>query len=285
MFIKKDYAMQKLYLKFFILFLFSTPSWAMEPEQPLTTIVQRAPSIRPERVVFDIDGTLCVIPQAKSEIAAHKFPNAHLIKFETNTEGYSQSTPLLFFPGYGEVILTCLNWGWHVDFFSSEFAGRNEALIPAYLKVVLEPYSLDIEADYEALIKRGKFNVFSHHHLSYVKNRKVSQYEQDGDYKKDLSIIGDIKDTILVDDDLSYACQIPYIGLDWNFSYLFRCYPETKEMPNYAPYILGILAECKECIDEKRLTLRQALSEVLKKLEPWKQFNLKKAVEFSQHRF
>jgi hypothetical protein len=275
-------------LIFVLLPLLSVPSWSMllEEDYPLTAIAKRPVSPDGPRVVFDFCDTMgsqLHVPREKAKAVAKQYPDAQLIFFwnrAQNKESFllpPKGVTYFFYPHWGEVFLTLLDWGWHVDFFSSNiFAINEEIAIPAYLKVALEPYSQDIEADYAALIQRGDLRIFTRCHLSPRERLNPGQNQNRYTYKKDLSILGEIKDTILVNTRQLEVPeeQYPFIEMssESSCSFIssldigFTPKLENHETPlNNAAYVLGILSECKELLDQKRVTsLRAALNVVLK---------------------
>ena len=270
---------------FFCLIL-SDPCWGslQEEDYPLTSTAKRLINPDAPCLVVDIDHTLCVrtpISEKNREIITEKYPEALLITYYYKQLGddlIACERSYFFYPDYGEALLNLLNWGWRIAFFSSELKERNEILIPTYLKIVWAPYSQDIEQDYTDLTEKGALSIFSFHHMSYQKNRPQAEYERQGDWKKDLSVVGAIDNTVLADDNRTYVMggiQYPFIGLSCSDSSEFasyltyspNCYSciADKTPLNNAAYILGILAECKDLIDRKEASsLRAALDSVLR---------------------
>ncbi|MBX9977492.1 MAG: hypothetical protein K2X98_04535 [Alphaproteobacteria bacterium] len=276
----------------FILCLSAFFCWGMDGpddnDYPLTSLLKRPVSSFPHRVVFDVHHTLCTPGKDEKKY----YPGGCSMVFRYQLYGdYSHTSKWFFYPGFGEVFLTLLEWGWHVDFFSAEEHHKTEVMIPAYLKTVLSPYSQNIERDYDILRQNKAFNIFSHHHLSYEKGRKHNHpYASPGDYVKDLTCIGDSQNILLVDDDYTYVAedQYPFIPMNFSESYNFsRHYlgknAQKKEVSDCSPfplqnaaYVLGVLVDCKRILDDiSQTSLRQALDSVLKNPEavgkqcPW----------------
>jgi hypothetical protein len=239
-------------------------------------------------VVFDIDDTICAIcfeyeiPQEVRDL----FPGCEIIDFKHGGNIY----PHFFYPYFGEVILNILSWGWNVYFFSSGKAIRNEDVIPRFLKQVLSKYTDSTEKCYAELLAQNRIGIFSEQNLSsiFASYSLQTGFDLFSTYKKNINITApDPKNTILVEDDRSYVlgCHYPYIGLDNNASANFPWYLEILvehylnnkpgEHPkefledgysalNNAHYVMGILSQCKEILDNgEAYFLRQALDKIV----------------------
>lgn len=246
----------------------------------------------PYHVVFDIDDTLCIRLDKKytKETINSLFCNIDIIDFEYE----NKNTPHLFFPYFGELFLTILNWGWSVDFFSAAQEERNTRIIPAFLQHAFKKYSHNPQEDIAYITKTGRLHIFSSHHLRDAQNEFIAEkYKYYGQKKKTLSTIlpeTKVENVILVEDDPSYVDykEYPYIDVSdgTKFKILLSHLEENndayaledaKEMLtflnkdkyhelNQAPYILGILSDCKKLLDTHKATsLKNALDITLKK--------------------
>ena len=239
--------------------------------------IQEAPTI-----VFDIDHVLCVkLDNSVLNEPILKFPALQPIPFYDN----EKSHPHFFFPNFDALFLILIQWGWHIDFFSYGVKERNERVLSAYLNLV-------IPDEYKRLSEEGEFRIFSRDDIEncgpFLSQSYAHEYVAES--KKNLSVLKkDINNCVLVDDDITLIKgeQYPFIHLEplpaqalskkINRTIQKRRgnYYEQKgdllvaqQIINYAPYILGILYECKALMEEREGTnIREALSQVLLKPE------------------
>ncbi len=248
-------------------------------------------------VVFDVDDTLCCL--VKYNIKAKLEDGSCVINYESDNTTYQH----VFYPHYNVVLLSLINWGWNVSFFSArplERKERVEYIISSYIKQSLALFSEDAESDYQAFIKAGQFRIFTRGDLTYYEHLPKEEYEAYGEYKKDLRTCiakdqegketQDIRDIIIIDDDLCYVLrsQYPFIGLSYTASSNYKSYlsspnPEyrKKELQEYNPinnayYLFGALLRCKKLLEDGKTTfLRDALDMVClkpKDFEPTEQY-------------
>lgn len=240
-------------------------------------------------VVLDVDNSLCrpiKVPAEKIITAVEAVyadsPHSLLIPYFDSNNGTKQDWYLhTFFPDVPEMIITLLQWGWNVHFFSAAVERRNEKVLPVFLKEALRPYFKDPNEALEALMQ-DRISIFSRGHLRDSRASLGLRKAEDAEakYHKDLEHIGlNVDHTILVDDNLSYAphqAQEPILGLSVTCAKLYeKRVLHKKPMDGMGHdarkngvYIVGILSECRTKMLEKGLNLREALREVLHVSEP-----------------
>ncbi|XP_065218640.1 uncharacterized protein LOC135844387 isoform X12 [Planococcus citri] len=234
-----------------------------------------SPSSRSRVVVFDIDGTLCksdLVEKEREEIVRKSFPECPIIIWNQHYgDGSIGRTPHVFLPHLKILFDYLLEQGVRIVFFSGGPKERNLAVIPELLT------SFWGDEKFEALKAKGQFDIFSKEHC------RERAFRGEGNFVKDLKVVirdGEtLSDTILVDDDESYAghdqkpclliidLNVWYIADENEIEKYKKQNPRDEKTINYrlngAYYMLGVFKTVFGHEKYKVLPLRECLKQLL----------------------
>jgi hypothetical protein len=259
---------------------YSPVSKQYPPHKWFSTVKTEINTLKNNVVVFDIDETLCfghhVMGRNKSTDAVqaeynHRNPECAILSFK-----YDDSSSWYVFRPYLYILLDyLLKKEVRMAFFSAGIEERNIPLISQLLSQTMG------EKEYESLISKGQFRVFSRHHMRKVRPHESGvQVYSTGTYVKDLTPImhnatqnrnglaDTIDDMILVDDNPSYCAQGQAVCIYTPGSYI-ELEPQHMRiaelrLKNNFYYFLGLFMTCFENDSFKTMSLRERISCAIK---------------------